>query len=591
MADAGSIWVKLGLKDQQFQKGLSSVTGQLTKIAGIAGVAFGAKQIFDYGREAMALAGTMEGVRAAFDRLNAPDLLANLQKATRGTVDNLSLMKAAVRANNFKVPLDKLASFFEFATKRSAQTGESVDYLVNSIVDGIGRKSTLVMDNLGISAAELQNEIKKTGDFGKAAGNIIERELAKAGDVATTSAQRTASWAATLKNVQIMIGGELNKVLNALAPLIDSLMKSLIDGFNWTKTAMVDVINYFIDLYNESTLFRGTIEYLWATFKTLWDVVKLTFNNIVTSLKRVGTIIKLIFTGNFDDALAEIKKGFTDQVDDYKNFGKSAADNYKKAWLNTFVPREKVSLISLSDEEKKEVTDSYAQAGKAAGKAFSNEVSIDLSDLDTDKLANEAFNSEDALFEEIDLQNELAEIEQLRNQNQIDLANSIRERQGAVTEGYLSIADAVSQMANGIANAKDNWAAMGAIVLSGVVKMVPAIQNVIKATKALFLAKQAEGVAGAVSSGAGVPFPGNLIAIASGVAAVLGTIAPFVGSFKTGTDFVPYDGLAYLHRGEAVVPRHENQGGNGMGKLIAVVSGTDLKFILDEQNRIEGNTL
>ena len=90
------------------------------------------------------------------------------------------MIKQAVRASNFKVPLNQLATFFEFATKRAAQTGESVDYLVNSIIDGIGRKSTLVMDNLGISATELQAEIKKVGDFGQAAEEtLLDQKLTK----------------------------------------------------------------------------------------------------------------------------------------------------------------------------------------------------------------------------------------------------------------------------------------------------------------------------------------------------------------------------------------------------------------------------
>ena len=138
------------------------------------------------------MAAQAEGIRAAFEALNNPTLLNDLRTSVRGTVDDVKLMQSAVRAKNFKIPLEKLGTFFKFATDRAIQTGESVDYLVNSIIDGIGRKSTLVMDNLGISAAELQAEIKKTGDFGLAAGNIIEKAIGEAGDVAETTAIKTA---------------------------------------------------------------------------------------------------------------------------------------------------------------------------------------------------------------------------------------------------------------------------------------------------------------------------------------------------------------------------------------------------------------
>ena len=111
-------------------------------------------------------------------------------------------MQASVRAANFKVPLEQLATFFEFATNRAIETGESVDFLVNSIIDGIGRKSTLVMDNLGISATELQEEIRKVGDFGQAAANIISREMGKAGVVLDTTAVKAAQLKARFEDIK-----------------------------------------------------------------------------------------------------------------------------------------------------------------------------------------------------------------------------------------------------------------------------------------------------------------------------------------------------------------------------------------------------
>jgi hypothetical protein len=217
---------KLKAKLANTKRSMGKLSGVATKLGGAIAGAFAVGAVVNFGKEAMNLAGIAEGVSEAFMRLNNPQLLESLRKATRGTVNDLELMKAAVKAKNFKVPLDKLATFFEFATKRAAQTGESVDFLVDSLVNGIGRKSALVLDNLGISASELQQEIKKTGDFGKAAGNIIERELKKAGDVTTTSAQKTASWKASIDNLQIAIGTELNKALALVAPLIDDITKN-----------------------------------------------------------------------------------------------------------------------------------------------------------------------------------------------------------------------------------------------------------------------------------------------------------------------------------------------------------------------------
>lgn len=178
--------------EDSYKKASSSIVSGLKNVALAAGVAFGTQQLVAFGKEAVQVAAKAEGVERAFNKLNRANLLDELRRATRGTVSDLDLMQQAVRANNFQVPLEKLASFFEFATKRSIETGESVDYLVQSIVDGIGRKSTLVLDNLGISAAQLQEEIKRTGDFGEAAANIIEQSLEETGEVADTTAVKLA---------------------------------------------------------------------------------------------------------------------------------------------------------------------------------------------------------------------------------------------------------------------------------------------------------------------------------------------------------------------------------------------------------------
>ncbi len=121
-----------------------------------------------------------------------------------------------------------MAKYFQFAAQRASETGESVDYLVNSIVRGIGRKSTMVMDNLGISAIDLQNEIDKVGDFATAAGNIIDREMAKSegsvDGVTSGVGQLSAAWDNLVLTVAQSSGmwnnmaGELAQILNAFVP-------------------------------------------------------------------------------------------------------------------------------------------------------------------------------------------------------------------------------------------------------------------------------------------------------------------------------------------------------------------------------------
>ena len=47
-------------------------------------------------------------------------------------------MKMSVMANTLGLPIQNLGNLFEFAAKMAQDTAKSVDYLVDSIVRGIG---------------------------------------------------------------------------------------------------------------------------------------------------------------------------------------------------------------------------------------------------------------------------------------------------------------------------------------------------------------------------------------------------------------------------------------------------------------------
>ena len=59
------------------------------------------------------------------------------------------------------IDIQKLPDLLKFASIRAMETGQSVDYMVSSIVTGLGRKSPLILDNLGLKLKDLDAEVLK----------------------------------------------------------------------------------------------------------------------------------------------------------------------------------------------------------------------------------------------------------------------------------------------------------------------------------------------------------------------------------------------------------------------------------------------
>ena len=199
----------------------------MTKAAGFA--ASFASEIGSCVQQGIELARQGEGIRNAFERLGRGDILDGLREATHGTVTDLELMKAAVKFNDFKLPVEELGTMLAFAQQKAKDTGQSVDYMVDSIVTGLGRKSLMILDNLGLSAAEIKEKMKQTGDMTKAVGAIIREQMAKAGDYVETAADRAAQANVSLQNKMEELGRKFAPVEEASNQLWTSMKIGILD--------------------------------------------------------------------------------------------------------------------------------------------------------------------------------------------------------------------------------------------------------------------------------------------------------------------------------------------------------------------------
>jgi hypothetical protein len=293
------LFIKLGLKKDGFDRGIdgakqktNAFSSAVKKIGGIMAGAFAVERIFSFGKELLELGGIAEGVESAFKRIAGVNTLNDLKDATRGTVSELELMKRAVSAQNLGLPVENLASLFEFATKRAQDTGESVDYLVNSIVTGIGRKSPLILDNLGISAIQLREKLKGVGmesasvaEVAAAVGEIAADSMRESGEIIETNAikmqKMKAAWDDFKKS--LAESEEINKAGSAIANFGTAFIKNLPnvkkDWENWGRTF--------------NAIMTGGISLLWQRKKAVEDLTNTTetaikkdeeFNNLLAEI-------------------------------------------------------------------------------------------------------------------------------------------------------------------------------------------------------------------------------------------------------------------------------------------------------------------
>ena len=162
------------------------------------------REVVSVNLEMAKLSGQVEGVKRAFDKLpNSTILMSDLRTATHHTIDELTLMQKAVQAQNFKIPLEQLATLLEFASIKAQQTGLDIDYLTNSLITGLGRNSIRLLDNLQISVTELREKTKELGSQQKAVFFLVNEQMKTMGGYVENSATKVDQLTSSWKNLKI----------------------------------------------------------------------------------------------------------------------------------------------------------------------------------------------------------------------------------------------------------------------------------------------------------------------------------------------------------------------------------------------------
>lgn len=239
-----------------------------------------------------------------------------------------------------------------------------------------GTKSTF--DVIQEVSGKLRELPKDSEEVGQAIKNVFGKSAAQGGlemlatfDQMSTDIEKVKEQTGEygkIQEKQIDAQRELNDVTSALFDMSQNGLEGMIANMKLLSTkwmtallkGVINVLNYFIDLYNESVVFRGAIQLIVNNFKMMWNAVKLAFNLVIDSVKAAGRSLKgfaTILEGIFTFSLDKVKGGFkqltTGYVDtvkeswgDIKQFGKDTADTLIDTFNNTLKGK-KVEHISV----------------------------------------------------------------------------------------------------------------------------------------------------------------------------------------------------------------------------------------------------
>lgn len=361
---------------------LKDVTAQLLTFTNIAGNQFARTQ-----QAALDLSTRLDGdLKSASIQLGKAlnDPVANLSALSRSGIQFSEDQKAMI---NSLVETNKLAEAQDIIlTELEKQYGNSAS--------AAAKAGTGPLKQLSNAFGDLQEEVGAV--IGSAILPLVDKLMGMVSAFQALSPE-TKKW--------IVILGSVAAALGPILALAGTILPALMTGFtlltgpigliaagltavgviiykNWEpiKAQLVEIGNYFIDLYNESTVFRVAVESVVLTFKNMWAVGKFALNAIwsllkglassfVDNFKLIGGIIKAVFTGNFSQIGGIVEKFKKDTNgtfaatvsnlgDDWSGLMDKMKSNTQTAF-NNIAKRTKIKLV-------KENVDTSAIAEKAA---------------------------------------------------------------------------------------------------------------------------------------------------------------------------------------------------------------------------------
>lgn len=385
------------------------------------------------------------------------------------------------------------------------------------------------------------------------------------------------------------------------------------------KKTLVDIANYFIDLYNESTLFRIAVEAVTSGFKNMFDVAVFVFDalssvvglfidQVKTGFSALGKIIKGALTFNWGliqeglkDSISGAQENLSRFVDnikgDFKKLSTGISENINEA-IDNVTKRKKIEFIkenvdaSAVEEAVKEAVDNgldeietpeITPGGRAKVSGIdTSELSKGLSELtveDPTKILAE--NTEENM-------KRIASSMSFVSDTMKAFALASNEIGAAVGDTFLT-------MTNGIVDSLD-------LADSGFEGFVKGLVGTITKLISMMLASSiSQAISGAVASGTATgpaavfTTPGFIATAVGGVMSAFAAIPKFeYGGIVGGSSYYGDKILARVNSGELILNQKQQRAlynqlnfthETSPGVLTTKISGSDIILVTERESK------
>lgn len=339
---------------------VGAATGAITDIVGKLGILSPAAMAGVAAVMALATAFVALGTRGAayrgiiesFDRLTrsigvlGTTLLEDLRKASAGTVADMDLLRIANMALAGAVGQfgqefgTKLPKILEIARVQARATGQSVDFLFNSLIMGIKRGSPLLIDNTGLVLKVSQAQQDYATSIGKSVEQLTSEEkqiallnatlaagetaIRSLGDLHETAAEKIARAQTTLTNMADRLAlavqpafeqildvlnrflSSVGEIVNGLAPIIGSIVSIIVQAVTNVLDSIGMVLEPFKNMLVSILPYVGIlVEGIQKGFAFISDVVKNVFGGIIRFITDIAKNLFGIDVNNLGKNLFE----------------------------------------------------------------------------------------------------------------------------------------------------------------------------------------------------------------------------------------------------------------------------------------------